>query len=105
MKPRGGLSAYYTLRPYVIFELIFAGYTFRFLLDMSILSIQTLVPASARGDIVGLLGLFDGNVDNDFTNSSGDIVCVPEMCTSRLLHDHFGESCKYYSVYIIASTL
>ena len=61
---------------------------------MSIMSVQTLVPSSAKGKTRGLLGVFDGNINNDFTNAAGGIVCSPDSCSSQMIHEQFGETCK-----------
>lgn len=72
------------------------GYSFRFSLRLNILSIQSFVPESAKGNVNGLLGRFDGDASNDLTTRDGELVCVLgyENCTIETIHTQFGETCK-----------
>lgn len=62
------------------------------------LSIQTLVPDSARGKITGLMGNFDSDDSNDIQSASGSIICNSNAdCDAKVqdVHFLFGESCMF----------
>ncbi|KAF6016883.1 hypothetical protein EB796_024802 [Bugula neritina] len=73
----------------VVFD---SGFTFRLFARFGILNCQNLVPELARGKVAGLLGDYDGDIENDITDSSGKLVCTPANCTSQIIHQLFGES-------------
>lgn len=73
------------------------GFSFRFLINFNIMSVQNVVPNLAMGQTTGLLGVFDGNKTNDMTDASGNIVCTPADCTSQKIYTDFGETCESFT--------
>ena len=75
----------------------YTGHTFRFSLGLSILSVQSLVPQTEKGKVLGLLGTYNDDPSDDITASDGTLVCnITTNCDDKTdIHQVFGESCKY----------
>jgi len=78
------------------------GFSFEISLRVSVLSVQSFIPESMKGLVDGLVGHYDGDITNDFQDSSGRLVCVTDSnCTDRIIHEQFGETCMIYCLYNI----
>ena len=86
---------------YTVIFMCYTGHTFRFSLGLSILSVQSLVPQTEKGKVLGLLGTYNDDPSDDITASDGTLVCnITTNCDDKTdIHQVFGESCKYYGFY------
>lgn len=59
-----------------------------------ILSFELSIPEAYYGNTRGLLGVWNGNSEDDFTRPDGTI--IPINSSDDIIFHHFGEKCKWY---------
>ena len=60
--------------------------------DSTLLTIVTALSASYQNSSVGLMGKWNGDIDDDFTLPNGTVLPI-DMSESEIFHK-FGEACK-----------
>ncbi len=61
-------------------------------LQSGFLGLTTTLPDSFRNQTSGLLGVFNGDPDDDFRTRNGDIL---QLSNEREIYEHFGLLCKF----------
>ena len=54
------------------------------------------VPETFKGDTSGLLGVWDDDINNDFTSRNGNVISIDS--TDRDIHTLFAQTCKFVSL-------
>lgn len=69
--------------------------TIKFSLGVRFLTSETMVDEKYSGQVVGLMGNFDGNSTNDFVLPNGTILYGSEVDSERNIYTNFGQLCEY----------
>lgn len=69
--------------------------TIKFSLGVRFLTSESMVDEKYSGQVVGLMGNFDGNSTNDFILPNGTILYGSEVDTERGIYNNFGQLCEY----------
>ena len=67
--------------------------------DVGMLAVMVVSPNKARGHTKGLLGVFNGEADDDLLTRNGTV--LPADSDIQTIHEQFGEPCKCLSVIIL----
>lgn len=54
-----------------------------------------MVDEKYSGQVVGLMGNFDGNSTNDFILPNGTILYGSKVDSERKIYNNFGQQCEY----------
>ena len=69
------------------------GWTIHVGVGEGMLDMQVSVPKSAFEKTMGLLGVYNGDEEDDLRTPNG--TTVPSNSSTRVIHYSFGELCKY----------
>jgi hypothetical protein len=74
---------------------VLLGYSLNVILETGVLQITVGTPASDVNTTRGLLGVYNGNPDDDLTAPDGSV--VDSASSERTIYYEFGEKCKFIS--------
>lgn len=60
-----------------------------------------MVDAQYNGQVVGLMGNFDGNSTNDFILPNGTTIDADDVKSERQIYNNFGQLCKFLFLILI----
>lgn len=60
-----------------------------------------MVDAQYNGQVVGLMGNFDGNSTNDFILPNGTTLDADDVKSERQIYNNFGQLCKFLFLILI----
>lgn len=69
--------------------------TIKFSLGVRFLTSESMVDEKYGGQVVGLMGNFDGNSTNDFILPNGTILYGSDIDSERKIYNNFGQLCEY----------
>lgn len=76
-------------------SMFISAITIKFSIGVRFLTSESMVDEKYSGQVVGLMGNFDGNSTNDFILPNGTILYGSEVDTERKIYNNFGQLCEY----------
>ena len=81
----------------------FSGFSMNVAAVAGFMSLSSQAPPSFRDKTRGLMGTYNGDVEDDFMTPQGNV--IPINSTSRVIHYSFGETCKRVPWYLVQESV